>query len=206
MAKPLLYLWLCAGSLVATFIVCIASYPYNLLSHDGLSYYGNIDSTRLPYSIGLVVAAYFVLRACWAMGGMQTQTAKSFRVGLEAIAIAALGIVATPSLSANPFVQNLHVLFGFVMFLAQAALSMHYLIRARGDAADWILLGLQFVAIAIAGLSFEVVGVLHLMLPAQLLAIFAFGALLIRAASHNGGQIITQQTLLGKIFRGEKFF
>ena len=189
MAKSLRYLWLSSLSFAITVVVCTGLYSHSLLTHTGLSDFGNLGSTLLPYSVGLVATSYFLLRACRALGELATLAARSFRAGLEGIALALLGIVATPSGSTISFVQDLHGAFGFIIFVTQAALSLHYLIKARGDALDWLLLALQLVAICLVILSFHAVGVLRLMLPAQLLAIVAFGALLIRAVSYRAGQV-----------------
>ncbi len=108
--------------------------------------------------------------------------------GMYACLIALLGIVATPSGSSISYVQDFHALFGFVVFVAQATLSLHYLIKAWGDILDWSLLLLQLIAIGLVVPSFYAVGVMSLMLPVQLLAIIAFGALLIWAVSYKASQ------------------
>ena len=176
---------------MATVIVCLVLYPHDLLTHSGISNFGNLKITLLPYSIGLVTTSYFLLRASRALSELSSLAARSFRVGLEGIAIALLGIVATPSGSSISYVQDFHALFGFVIFVAQAILSLHYLIKARGDILDWSLLLLQLIAIGLVVLSFYAVGILSVMLPAQLLAIIAFGTLLIRAVSYKVIQIKT---------------
>ncbi len=189
MARSLQYLWLSSIAFVVTVVLCTVIYPHDLLTHSGLSNFGNLRITIFPYSVGLVATSYFLLRANRALAELTTLAARSFRMGLEGIALALLGILATPSGSTISFVQDLHVLFGFVIFVAQAALSLHYLIKARGDVLDWLLLALQLVAIGLVVLSFYAIGILHLMLPAQLLAIVAFDALLIRAVSYSAGQV-----------------
>lgn len=183
MLKILWYLWAAALSFCLTVLLCVALQPSDILTHDGLSFYGNFHKTFLPYGLGLVATAYFVIRVCQHL--RRGQAARSFRVGLECIAIALLGIVATPSYSSVVLIQDLHVIFGFVIFVAQAVLSLHYLIKARRGWLDWLLLGGQLAAIVLVALSFHVVGVLNFMLPAQVLAIVCFGALLIRAVSYR---------------------
>jgi hypothetical protein len=157
-----------------------------MYSHDGLSFYGNFERTILPYGLGLVITSYFLLKACRTL--VNTRAAQSFRLGLEAIAIALLGIVATPSLSHSMLIQDLHVIFGFIIFVTMAILSLHYLGREGRYKLDWILLGLQMVAIVLVALSFRTVAVLDIMLPAQLLASIAFGTLLVRAVVRHAQQ------------------
>lgn len=183
MSKTLWLLYCATMTFCATVVLCIALEPSDIFTHDGLSFYGNFHKTFLPYGIGLVATAYFVIRACQTL--RDTQAARSFRVGLEGIAIALLGIVATPSFSSVALIQDLHVIFGFVIFVTQAGLSLHYLIKARGGWLDWMLLGGQLAAIVLVALSFHAIGTLNFMLPAQVLAISSFGALLIRAVSYR---------------------
>ncbi len=185
MNRTLLYISLGGGSFIATVLVCVALQPSGILSHDGLSLYGNYSRTLLPYSIGLVATAYFLLRACRAFV-MDSQAAHSFRIGLEAISIGLLGIVATPSLSTVWFIQNLHVVFGFMIFVTQAFLSLRYLRHVDHGIISKALLGTQMLAIVLVILSFQATNVLDIMLPAQVLATVAFGALLLRAIKTSG--------------------
>ena len=184
MPRAVRYLWLSITSLVTTVVVCVILQPDGVLSHAGLSYFGNFGRTLIPYSIGMVATAYFLLRACFTLGSPHGLISRSFRYGLEGIAIGLLGIVATPSLSPLHFIRDVHVAFGIIIFITQAVLSLRYLIRVRGGAADWALLVLQLFAIVIVGLSTGRVGLLDWMLPAQLLAVVSFFALLIRAVNH----------------------
>lgn len=184
MPRAVRYLWLSIALFMTTTLVCVALQPDGVLSHAGLSYFGNFGLTLTPYSIGVVATAYFLLRACYTLGSPQGLISRSFRYGLEGIAIGLLGIVATPSLSSLHFVRDVHVAFGILIFITQAVLSLRYLIKVRGGAADWALLALQLCAIVVVGLSTGRIGVLNLMLPAQLLAVLTFFALLIRAVNH----------------------
>lgn len=176
-------------SLITSLAVCVALRPEGLLGHDGVSYFGNFNLTRIPYSIGMVAAAYFLLRACYALGSPHGLIARNFRYGLEGIVIGLFGIIATPSLSPLHFVRDAHVAFGLIIFMLQAVLSLRYLIRIRKSYTDWSLLGVQLIAIVLVVMSFGSVGLLRLMLPAQLLAVLAFFVLLIRAV-HFGTQHI----------------
>ncbi len=195
MPRAVRYLWLCFGSFVATVVVCLALNTSGLFGHAGLSYFGNLGKTITPYSIGLVASAYFLLRACYTLGSPQGLVSQSFRYGLEGIAIGLFGIVATPSLSSLHLIRDIHVVFGVLIFILQAILSLYYLIRVRKANADWAFLVLQLVAIIIAILSFGSVGVLKLMLLAQVLAVMAFFALLIRAVNHTTGRSLVPANL-----------
>jgi hypothetical protein len=185
MHQTLRYLWLSCLSFLAAVVLCVAIQPSDILTHSGFSFYGNFQHTIIPYGIGLSATAYFLLRASLTL--KNTQVARSFRVGLKAIALGIFGIVATPTLSSIQLVQDMHVIFGFIIFLAQAALSLHYLIKIRDGVVDWLLLAVQLLAIVAVVLSFHTFSVLPAMLPAQIAAITAFGALLIRGVRRNSG-------------------
>jgi hypothetical protein len=185
--RTLVDLLLCSASFLATVIVCVALRPSDIFSHDGLSYYGNFEHTIIPYGIGLVATAYFLLRACYTL--KDTLAAHSFRVALEAIAIGLLGIVATPSFTHNLAVQDTHVVFGFVIFITQALVSLHYIGRDDPHFIDWMLLASQITAIALVALSFRTIAVLDVMLPAQILATVSFGTILIRAVNRHSGEV-----------------
>lgn len=159
--------------------LCVFIQPSAVLSYFGLSYFGNFRETVLPYGIGLTLTAYFLLRACQTLRTIPA--GQSFRPGLECVAIALLGIVATPSLSSLWIIKNLHVFFGLMIFVVHAGMSLHYLIRVRTDRMGWGLLVIQVIAIIAAALSFPSIAIINLMLPAQTVAIGSFGALLLRA-------------------------
>jgi hypothetical protein len=185
--RTLLYLLLSGTSFLVAVAICVALQPSNVLSHDGLSFYGNFQKTLLPYGLGLAGTAYFLLRACHIL--VNTQAARSFRVGLEAVGVCLLGIVATPSFSHERLIQDLHVIFGFMIFVTMAILSLHYLGREGRYKLDWVLLAFQMLAIIIIALSFHAIAVLDLMLPAQILATVSFGTLLIRAVARHTRKI-----------------
>lgn len=179
MSRALGYLWAANITFILTVMVCVLLQPSNIWGHEGFSFYGNFMHTIVPYSIGLCGVAYCVARAGQAL--RDTEAAQSFYRGLMIIALAIVGIVVTPSLSGLWLVQDLHVVFGLVVFMLQALLSLHYLRQGRGGMVDWLLLVLQWVGIVVVALSLRLIGVVALMLPGQVLSILAFDALLIRA-------------------------
>lgn len=188
MKKSLLYLNLSALCFLASVAVCILIRPNDLLSHSGLSIFGNYKNTIVPFGAGLAATAYFLIRFSRSLDKVHSEISKSFKLGLEGIAIALLGIIVTPSWSTIELIQDVHVACGLAIFLLSAILSLNYLIRIRGHWFDWFLLVVQLAAIVLAILSFHTIGILSFMLPAQLLAIVAFGALLVRAVRYKFNQ------------------
>ena len=182
-------MWLSVSSFVATVLLCSVLQLPPLKSTEGLSYFGNLHETIFVYGLGLTATSYFLLLFCQRLKSFGNQVSDTFRIGLQIVALALLGIVATPSDSSLTLIKDLHVTAGLAIFILQAGLSLNYLIRVKNTAVDWFLLGLQLLAIAVAGLSFHRVGVLELMLPAQFLAVSAFFALLIRAVNHRAAEL-----------------
>jgi hypothetical protein len=179
MNRTLFYASLSDATFLATVTTCIALRPSDIFSHDGLSFYGNYKATIWPFGLGLAATAYLLLRAASTIH--KTHATRSFRIALEVIAIGLLGIIATPSFTHVKTVQDLHVIFGFLIFVTQTIVSLYYLGRQGRHTFDWALLWIQMIAIIMAFLSFHSVAVVDLMLPSQILATVAFGTLLIRA-------------------------
>jgi len=182
------------GSAVAAalaVVACVLLQPADILGHYGLSFYGNFSRTFGPYMVGLLIAAYCLF---WAGRELRSfSETRGFSSGLQWVAVALLGVVATPSFSGVWLVQDLHVLFGFIIFVTQALLSLRYLMHVRRGLFDWSLLALQLLAILGVILSFRPLHILPLMLPAQVLAVGAFGVLLMRAVS---AQIAEHRTMI----------
>lgn len=164
---------------VLTVIICVCIKPNDIFTHDGLSFYGNYAKTLIPYGVGLAATAYFIVRAGHDIG--QDKQLLPLRYGLEVLAIGLLGIIATPSFSPSTTIDDMHVTFGFIIFLTQALFSLRYIIKSPGD---WLLVSLQFAATACVALSFSSLNIFDFMLPAQFAAIITFSALHLRAVRH----------------------
>ena len=172
------YLRLSGAAFAVTVATCVSLRPGDVLTHNGLSFYGNFQTTLLPYGVGLGLTAFFLLRASQQM--LPGTEMHEVRLPLMVIANALLGVVLTPSFSASRLVQGLHVLFGAVVFGTQVAVSRR-LLRPGAIRSDRWLLTLQLVAFGFVLLSLGGIGELSLMLPAQALTSGAFAALLLRA-------------------------
>jgi hypothetical protein len=169
------------SALFVTVFICIAIRPAAVVGHAGFSYYGNLRTTLLPFCAGILISAWFLLRAAVALNRSTPNPAQKLCHGLEIVALSMLGIVITPSFSSITVLRVFHVLFGTVIFASAALLSVRHIVWVRGKLADWLLLASQILAIAIACLSFSFLDVFNVMLPAQLLAACAFSILLLRS-------------------------
>jgi hypothetical protein len=178
MREVLRLLRLSGASFTATVAACVSLQPREVLTHNGLSFYGNFRQTLLPYAVGLGLTAWFALRASRLLASVGVW--RQVRRLLAAMALALFGVVLTPSFSRLRVVQVLHVLCGAMVFGLQWAVARQ-LVQLRVSQRDYWLFRLQLLALGLVLLSFGLVGELSLMLPAQVLAIGTFGALLFRA-------------------------
>jgi len=177
MREALRYLRLSGAAFAATVTACVCLQPGDVMTHNGLSFYGNFQQTLLPYGLGLGLTALALLRASQHMP--QAAVGRGLRLSLSAMAAALLGVVVTPSFAQNWLIQLLHVLFAAMVFVLQLAVSWRATHLRTGQLDHW-LFRVQLGALAVAMLSFGTFGALSLMLPAQALAIASFGALLLR--------------------------
>jgi hypothetical protein len=168
-------------NLLAASFVCFGINNDELLSHNGFSFYGNFLETVIPYSIGLGVSAWLLLRAANEIVG-GGRDANLLRASLRVSAVALLGLMLTPSF-ANKLTAVAHVAFGCVLYCTQVFVAWELFRKWWSNPLDRTLLILQFVAVAIISLSFSQIGVLDLMIPAQIAELVGFGVLCIRAIS-----------------------
>ncbi len=174
--------------------VCVMLRPSDVLGHGGLSFYGNFSRTFVPYAVGMFAASYYLFKACLELRAFSAT--RAFGMWLQWVAVAMVGVVLTPSLSSAWAIQDMHVVFSFVVFVIQAGLALRYLLMASHELFDWGLLIMQLAAIIGVVLSFRIINVLPAMLPAQVLATSSFGLLLIRAVraqtKRNSSMMVVQ--------------
>lgn len=180
-SDALRYLQLSGLSLSIAVAVCLTMQPSPVFTHYGLSYYGNFRATLLPFCIGLVMSGYFLWRAASAFGKGIAGPIGRIKIGLQTISVSMFGLLATPSLSMAMVVKSAHVCFGTVIFAGATLLTVRYMIGAGAKLADRLLMGCLLAALVVICLSFEMLGVLKLMLPGQLMGGCAFSFLLLRS-------------------------
>lgn len=166
-------------SLLVTVLLCIGSNPGVLWSHTGLSFYGNFQNTLFPYVLGLGLAAFSLSRAADYIAA-NSQMARMLRVGLKVSGLALAGIVLSPTLVSS-WSAVAHVLFAVILFAAQAAVGVRLALRLPKNTFNGVLLCVQVLGLAGIVLSFRRVGALSGMLPSQIIELFAFTALALRA-------------------------
>lgn len=158
-----------------TFITCIALAPASLSDNSGFSYFGHHELTVAPFIIGLIGAAYFLLRA--ADGLSPGKTGRILAYGFRFMAILMVGVAVVPAIG-NGWYDLIHRLFGSLLFITELSLSVWLLRQAKGLWPNYFVFLLQMLGgvLALIYLSpaqgFELQG--------QLLFQLAFSFLLFR--------------------------
>jgi hypothetical protein len=163
----------------STLAVCLALVQWPLVDGLGLSYYGTVRATVVPYAAGLLLAGYFMSKAAHAL----PRGSASLRLLSEALlvlAILAVGVCLTP--------YSFDVLFKWAHFAASALLFVVELLLAAWLAWDLRprALNLALLALQLLGASIALASewrVVQLMLPGEVLTQLAFGVLLVRCLS-----------------------
>ena len=111
-----------ANSLIASFVmvgVCLMIRPAGFNANDGLSYFGGFLSTLFPYSVGLIIGAYYYWQASQCLPTKHPQL-KVLYYSFQIIACLLIGLLVTPHNLVNP----LHTAIGSTLFVYQLGLSI----------------------------------------------------------------------------------
>lgn len=165
-------------SFLTAFIFCLLLNHDEVLSHNGFSFYGNFVETIVPYAIGLGLCAWFLGKAADEIPQPGRQ-AGLLRLVLRVTAISLLGLMLTPSFASKPS-AFMHVFFGSIMYGTQAFAAWQLFAKWWQNPIDRALLILQLVATAAVLLSFRRIGILDVMMPAQVAELIGFGLLCMR--------------------------
>lgn len=169
------YIYLSELSFVMAAVLCLLINARVLFTSDGISFYGNFRNTIVPYVVGLSLSGWFLARAADYLPRDGREN-RLLRLALRISAICLMGIIVTPSLVGG-LTSFVHVSFGGFLFLTQAVVSWSLLGSFWGNWTDRLLFVLHIAAVVMIILSFRWIGVLNLMIPAQVIALLAFGAL-----------------------------
>ena len=149
--------------LAASVCVCVGLTWGHTDIDDGLSWFGTLASTVLPYAAGLVatsVLLWLVARRVPVVPGSGPT-----RAVLVWTAVLLVGLAATPY-TVGPRLELVHRLIGSALFAGQLLYSV-WVARSRGSARDAALVGVQLVS-GIACFLYFVIGLMGVMLFGQL--------------------------------------
>jgi hypothetical protein len=149
------------------------------MAPSGLSFYGNFQSTLLPYLIGFGCMAACMGYAAHILRATEGTFVKPIRNTLWISAICTVGIIVTPSFGWLPL-RLLHFGCAAVLFVSQLSLGRDLALSRLGLRTEHFIFGLQLVGVLGIILSYRRIALLHVMIPAQVAAGIAFSALVSR--------------------------
>lgn len=125
---------------------CVAILPRGLYINIGASYYGVHLKTLIPYTLGLVLSAYFVWLAAKELSSSYPEIV--FKWILYMVACLILCIVATPY-TANHLISNAHNTMGIALFFIQFIFSYWLILWVYRDPINVLIV----IGLSIAGIS-----------------------------------------------------
>ena len=129
-----------ATSCFLLLMLAIVIKPGGLAANDGLSYYGGFLITAIPYTLGLLICAFFVWRAA------ETFDSKKFghhlvALSLRLMSVLLVGLFLTP----HQIVNSIHTAFGAALFVVQLLLTIWLVFAKMSDFASICLLATEFI-------------------------------------------------------------
>jgi hypothetical protein len=142
---------------------------------DGLSWFGTLGRTEVPYAAGLLVSS--ALLGAVARRTPLVSTAGPTRAITASTAVLLVGLAATPY-TVGPGLELVHRVIGSALFAGQLLYSI-WIVRTRRAPLDAALVGVQLVAGILCFLYFAI-GLMSVMLAGQLVFQAAVLAILYR--------------------------
>ncbi len=133
--------------LYATFALCIILAPASLGDNSGFSYFGHHKLTIIPFGAGLLLSAYYLLKAASSLKELSRH--KILRISLTAMAPLMAAIVVVPAVG-NGWYDLIHRIFGSSLFVIQLGLAGWLVWQARKSLFNWLALALQLLGGIIA--------------------------------------------------------
>jgi hypothetical protein len=174
------YLLLSQLCLLLSVVICLLLLPHFLFSkHEGgMSNYGVHLKTIIPYSLGLLLASFYALRAALAIK-IRSSPLRWLLLGYSALLL--LVLVTTYPYKLNVYLKDTHIAVSIVLFWFEV-LAAIWLCRAfLEDKINISLVILQIVGLIIGGLT--LFGVFQLLFTSELLTIIPFGIILLRSSA-----------------------
>lgn len=163
-------------------IICILIRP-DLFDHPdyGISFFGSIRATLLPYSLGLLTTAYCL----WAIAKelRPYPAARHLYIGYLLGAVCILGITLTP-MALHPVIWWTHIAISFVLLVSQITVITWTLQQKTASWIDYLLGSLFFASGAATVLSGTWPGVLTVYAIGELVVFMSSILLLGRVALH----------------------
>lgn len=167
----------------ACVVACFAVDGGGLSHNHGFSVYGGRPATIVPWAIGFVIAAYFILRGAALLDEDDRSLAQCLRVTVALL----LSVLFTPD-TVDQLFYDAHVAASIALFLFEAVVGL-WLVRCAHVRAVPQLYVIQIAGGIVAGLSqLQWIGLLS---PGILVFQVAFGALLVAATTEPHARLET---------------
>lgn len=166
-------LWIGQLGFWAGVVVCIALRPDGLGANDGISYFGGLRDTLIPYLIAFGMGAGSMAKAAGEIPGEQLP-ARITKLALAVFAILMLGIVLVPRTLFEPA----HISLGAALFAGQFGLCYYLYRRVVHDRLSALLLGVLWLGGIISAV--ELIPKTGMLIQGQLVFQAGFGLLMIR--------------------------
>lgn len=139
--KPQQLVWTGFIFAMMLFILCIVSRPESLGHNDGLSYFGAVWWTIIPYSIAFIIYGACCLLASFKLRRVG-QSITVMRWMLRLMPVLLVGLVITPHTLINP----LHKTFGSALFALQLMASMYLFYKNKKEFYIFFLIIITFAS------------------------------------------------------------
>lgn len=131
------------GFLFATilFIMCVIARPESLGHNDGLSYFGAIWWTVVPYTLAFLTYAL----SCFVASRKITNksgSAKTIKLFLVLMSLMLVGLIITP----HTVINSIHKVFGSTLFASQLLLSLYLLYKNGMNYFVFIMILIMFTS------------------------------------------------------------
>ena len=173
--------------------ICLLISPTLLFERNevGVSNYGVMAATAVPFTIGFLLCAMFIAMAA-RLTPRHPLPLGRFRHALFALGgLLLLVLASTYPYKINVELKDAHIVAGGLLISFEMVTSLWLTLRLSWNWKSLLLLVAQATGCVLALIT--LVGVLHLLLLAQLIASGAFGVLLVR-----GGQQLLHHHLSGE--------
>jgi hypothetical protein len=149
-------------------------------NEGGVSNYGIHVKTALPYTLALALLAIYSRRAAVLYSKSDPVTRRLRRVLTVYSVIVIVMLFSTYVYSLNHVLRDIHIGFGTVLITFESFAAIWMLVLSRRRALDGLYLATQVVGALLALVT--IVGVLHFLFLAEMLANTGFACILIHTA------------------------
>lgn len=126
-------------------LVCVLLMPQGITANEGISYYSARLLTVLPYSAGMLGAAWYSLKISGIMSSMDKEALTYWFRGL---ALLALLVVLVP-FTISPSIEFLHIVLSALLFIAELLFMLFIALAVQRDKGNTLLLLLGVTAMLV---------------------------------------------------------